>query len=200
MIIVTNTTTRAVLTAALLTIAPGIGGSPVSSVGQSPSASQVRLRLVSPPVELKAPVFINAILSNPTDAKISEIRQRLAFPRAQLRFMRARLGIAGEAAGAVLNVEMQDASGVRVEDREKAEQLAVTITATKPLPGGPLAEFEFRPVTAKEQSLRVRHTADAVDLEGEPVPSLAFSDVHVTVTRDPGMKPLKVFSCFFYMH
>lgn len=174
-----------------------------SALGPSPAAAQqpsLRLRMVSPPVQPKARVFVNAILSNPTGEQVAQVYQSLTFSQAELEFIRARLAIAGDAAGATLTVEMQDASGATVEDPQKAERLEVTIAAKKPLPGGPLAEFQFRAPSEKEQSIRVRHVAEARDPQGQTLSALAFSDVHVTVTKKPGLQPLKVFACFFYMH
>jgi hypothetical protein len=161
---------------------------------------KLSLNLISPPVKPGAPVYLNAMFSNPSGAPVFEIRQTIQFPREKLVLSRARLGTAGDLAGAVLTVDMKDKSGVKVQDREAAETLELRITAQKPLQDGPLVELQFRLIDDKEQSIRLAHIAEALNSEGNKVPELAFSDTEVVVTAKTGPEAPAVFACFFYMH
>jgi hypothetical protein len=168
----------------------------------SVSGERIVLNVFAPPVTPGAPVFLNATLTNPTDAGVYELRQTLTFRREHLRFVGARLGIAAAVAAATLDVQLADASGAALEagSADAAARATLTISAASALPPGPLVEVEFRQVDAREQSIRVHQIAEARGQAGTPLPGLAFADVDVSVSTTRAPEPLKIFSCFFYMH
>ena len=158
------------------------------------------LELIAAPVEPGAPIFVNALLSNPSGARVLVIRENIQFPREKLVFVQARLGIVGDLAGAVMSLEMKDKSGAKVKDREAAQTLEVTITAKKTFSDGPLIEFQFRLADAKEQSIRLAHKADALDDQGKKIAGFTFADAEVAVTKDVAPPATPVLGCFFFTH
>jgi hypothetical protein len=168
---------------------------------QDPSEiTKLTLSLFSAAVAPKAPIYINATLANPQNASVQELRSTIKFPNDKLTFVRARLGIAADLANSKLDLQMQDASGAAVTEPEKASTLIMKVTADKPIPAGPIAEFQFRQTQEKEETVHVTHVAEARDKDGKALPEFVFSEVDVRITKNLGPQPLAVFSCFFYMH
>lgn len=160
----------------------------------------LRLELVSARVRPGAPVFVNAMFFNPGGASVHVIRQIIQFPREKLSFVGARMGLAGNLADAAMLVEMKDESGAKVNDKAAAESLEVTFTAKQTFQEGPLVEFEFRLADLKDQSIRVGHTAEALDDTGKKIPELAVSDAEVVVSEEISSEPRPAIGCFFFTH
>ena len=159
----------------------------------------LRLELISAPVQPGAPVYVNALLANPSGERVVVIRQHIQFPREKLVFSQARLGIAGSLSDAELRLEMKDASGAKVTDKGAAQSLDITISGKKTFEDGPLIEFEFRPVNSKAESIRVAHTAEALDDQGGKI-AVAFSDTEVVVSENVAPPPAPAIGCFFFTH
>ena len=158
----------------------------------------LKLDLVSARVRPGAPVFVNAMLTNPAGAPVQAISQNIQFPP-ELVFTQARLGIAGNLAAASLSLEMKDKAGVKVEKKEAARSLHLTISAKQPLHEGPLVELEFRLADSKEQTIRLTHSAEAQDGQGKKI-ELVFSDTEVVVSEEIGSEPRPAIGCFFFTH
>jgi hypothetical protein len=159
----------------------------------------LRLEFIAAPVRPGAPIYINAMLANPSGERVVVIREHIQFPREKLVFSQARLGISASLSDAALNVQMKDTSGAIVKDREAAQSLDVTISGKKTLEDGPLIEFEFRLVDSKEQSIRIAHTAEALNDQGAEI-ALAFSDAEVVVSETVAPPPAPAIGCFFFTH
>ncbi|MSO21304.1 MAG: hypothetical protein EXQ56_12780 [Acidobacteria bacterium] len=161
-----------------------------------------KLELVSARVRPGAPVFLNAMITNPATAPIYVVRQSVEFPRASLTFVLARLGIAANMSFAEIAVEMKDASGTKVKEKAAAQKLEITITAKEPIRDGPLAELEFRlAADTKEQTLIVKQSAEALDDKGKKVASLTVTPTaEVVVSESIGSEPRPAIGCFFFTH
>ena len=167
---------------------------------QEPKAKGFRLELASARVRPDAPIFVNAMLFNPNGEHVQVIRQTVQFPREKLMFFQARLGIAGDLAAANLSVEMKDKAGAVVKDRQVAESLNVTVTAKRPLEEGPLVELEFRLVEAKDQTIPVTQSVEAIDDAGKRIASLTSSNTEVVVSGADSDAPRPAIGCFFFTH
>jgi hypothetical protein len=160
----------------------------------------IKLNVFAPAVLPKAPIYLNATISNPTETSIYELRQTITFDRNEVRFVRARLGVAGDLAGATLSVDTLSAADAKVDDKDEATRIAIRISAKNPLPSGPLIELEFKQVQGKEQMIKLKTIAEIRDAEGKVLPGLKFHDSTVSVSKTLEPAPLKIFGCFFYMH
>jgi hypothetical protein len=162
--------------------------------------SPLGLRLVSAATKPGGVAYVNVILANPEGAPVAEFRQRLQFPRDQLAFTNARLGIAASLAGATLTTTLMDGAGAVVQSKDEAEGVELRIVGTKPFPDGPLVELQFQVRATSDATVRLPHKAEALDREGTRMASLAFADGHIVVTSDLAPPPPPAFACFFYMH
>jgi hypothetical protein len=169
-----------------------------SSAQDAPSGPV--LQLFSAPVGFDGVVYVNGMLENPGGPVVRELRQTVKFPHDKLQFTGARLGFAGDVAGATLEVVMKDRSGQKVDKRELAQTLDLRIVSPAPLGEGPILELKFRVVEAKKQTITLAHQVNALDGAGAPIAGLVFGDGEVVVTDELGPLAPVVFGCFFYMH
>jgi hypothetical protein len=164
----------------------------------------LRLDLAAATVRPDSPVYVNLMLSNSLGAQVYTVRESIQFPVEKLVFSRAQLGVAADLAHAQLSLEFLDKSGAKIKNKEGAQQIDINITATQPLPDGPLIELQFRLAGAtnerKDESIPLRHTAEALDEQGKKIAALQFSNAEVVVKQEPGEGPKPIMTCFFFSH
>lgn len=192
-------TGRPLVCCAALVAAQAISASVAAAQEVAPQEAVPTLQLFSQPVTFDGVVYVNGMLESPGE-RVLELHQTIEFPHDKLQFTSARLGFAGDLAGATLAVEMRNRKGEKVEKRELAQLLDVRIAAKAPLGEGPVLELKFRVVEAKVQNIPITHRAEAFGPGGVPVTDLAFTDGEVVVTETVGPLAPVVFGCFFYMH
>jgi hypothetical protein len=166
----------------------------------APNDKALSLELIAAPVKPGEPVFVNAMLANPGGERVRVIHQTIQFPREKLVFVQARLGIAADLADSTLALVMKDKSGAKTTSKDTAQSLDLTVTGKKTFQDGPFIELEFRLADNKEQTIKISHTADALDDQGKKIAGMTFADAQLIVSNDTAGPPAAAIGCFFFTH
>ncbi len=137
--------------------------------------------------------YISFQLTNSGENSASRLEHWIEIPTNKLSNVSARLGIAANMIGAVLEVE-------ETPQEEDTLILHLSIQGREPIPDGAVVEIGLDVAHIAPETLIVPHRVEAFDDQGEKVSDLDFSDVMVHISHQVPDAPEAIFVCFFFMH
>jgi len=153
--------------------------------------------------------YVTVMLTNNPAVDVSQIQERVEFPKDKLTYVSSRLSIAGDLAEAELKAEIEEKSD-KTEGKADAEKgagagnisvLVINIKGKRPIPDGPVAEITFKvPATLSEQTVKLGHRSEVSSPDGKKIAEFVFEDGSIKISKETPPKPPAIMSCFFYMH